>query len=100
MGKKNCWEFKECGRQPGGENTAELGQCPVVSSFKVHGVNSGINGGRACWAISGTFCGGQVQGTFIEKYKSCANCDFFILVAREEGQDLQSVGAILARVTG
>jgi len=24
----NCWEFKKCGREPGGEKASELGICP------------------------------------------------------------------------
>jgi len=29
-GKLNCWEFKKCGRQPGGPKVAELGVCPAT----------------------------------------------------------------------
>lgn len=94
----NCWEFNKCGRQPGGNKLAELGQCVAVTSFKAHGINRGINGGRACWAIAGTFCGGEVQGAFIEKYKGCSNCDFFHQVLKEEGKNLLSVGSILSKL--
>ncbi|MEW5745070.1 MAG: two-CW domain-containing protein [Nitrospirota bacterium] len=84
MAKKNCWEEKKCGRQPGGEKVVEYGECPAVGCFKAHRVNDGINGGRACWAITGTYCGGTVQGTFASKMRDCANCDFFDRVAKEE----------------
>ena len=73
MAKKNCWEVKKCGRQPGGEKVSELGACPAVSAFGAHGINDGINGGRACWAIAGTFCEGTVQGSFAEKIEDCTS---------------------------
>lgn len=98
MAKINCWEFSQCGRQPGGDHVAEFGECPTVSCFAAHGLNEGINGGRACWAIAGTFCGGVVQGTFIDKHRGCAACDFFHEVVREEKRDLLSVQAIIASI--
>lgn len=85
MVKKNCWEHTLCGRQPGGEKTGELGVCPVTKFTRAHGINSGINGGRSCWAIEGTFCGGEVQGSFAQKMGSCMQCDFYKEVRREEG---------------
>ncbi|TAN41854.1 MAG: hypothetical protein EPN22_14030 [Nitrospirae bacterium] len=98
MSKKNCWEAKKCGREPGGEKIAELGECPAVSSFKAHGINHGINGGRACWAITGTYCEGKIQGTFANKIRECANCSFFILVSSEEGNQLASVPSIIQKI--
>jgi hypothetical protein len=57
--KKNCWEVKDCGRC-----TTMLGEdsCPVCKESKLHGGHSGVNGGRACWTISHTKCGGTTQG--------------------------------------
>jgi len=84
MPKVNCWEWKKCGRQPGGPKVAELGICPAASERRTNGVNSGVNGGRACWFVAGTLCEGKVQGTFAAKLSSCTECDFYKLVAREE----------------
>ena len=98
MTKINCWEHKQCGRQPGGEKAEELGVCPVTTSGIVNGTNNGINGGRACWAISGTLCGGKVQGAFAEKLSSCMNCDFYEMVRLEEGSDYISSKEIIKRV--
>jgi len=81
----NCWEFKNCGRQPGGEKVKESGLCPAAIEAGNNGVNQGMNSGRICWAVAGTFCGGKVQGTYAEKYLSCMACDFFKLVKDEEG---------------
>jgi len=30
-----------------------------------------------CWKIAGTYCKGEVQGTFAQKYESCIECDVF-----------------------
>ena len=85
MSKSNCWEMKNCGRQPGGEKTGDLGICPAASDSTVDGVNNGNNGGRICWAIAGTFCGGKVQGDFAQKSVSCMSCEVFKKIKSEEG---------------
>ncbi len=82
---QNCWEFTKCGREPGGAKVSELGVCPAAIENKVHGVNRGKNGGRSCWAITGTLCGGQMQGSFAMKHHNCLKCDFFSVVKRQEG---------------
>jgi hypothetical protein len=81
----NCWEYKNCGREPGGRNVEELGICPATIDTTFDGLNCGKNGGRICWAVAGTFCDGEVQGSFAEKQVSCLSCDFFLLVRAEEG---------------
>ena len=58
--KQNCWEYKKCGRQPGGSKVAELGICPVAVENRTDAVNGGKNAGRACWAVTGSFCGGKI----------------------------------------
>ena len=58
--KLNCWEFKQCGRQKGGENAGDLGVCPAATEEAADGLNCGKKGGRACWALAGTLCGGVV----------------------------------------
>lgn len=85
--KLNCWEFKKCGREPGGAKVVELGICPATVDFSSEGLNGGKNAGRICWAVAGTFCGGKVQGSFAQKRMSCLNCDFFKHVKDEEGLD-------------
>lgn len=80
---QNCWEVKKCGREPGGARIPELGACPAATEKTGDGVNSGKNGGRICWALTGTLCGGQVQGTFAQKELTCMACDFFKQVRAE-----------------
>ena len=98
MAKQNCWEFKKCGRQPGGMKTSELGVCPAATEARVNGVNSGHNGGRACWAIAGTLCGGKVQGTFAAKMANCLGCDFYNSVKDQEGVAHQGSREILKKL--
>lgn len=83
--RRNCWELKNCGRVPGGAKEREMGVCPAVTDTSFDGLNGGRNGGRICWAVAGTFCGGAVQGTYAEKQLSCMTCSFFEQVKSEEG---------------
>ena len=85
--KLNCWEFEKCGREPGGNMADELGICPAATEISTNGMNGGINGGRICWAIAGTFCEAKVKGTFAKEKFTCMNCDFFQLVSQEEKLD-------------
>lgn len=92
--KKNCWEAKGCGREPGGEKTAEFGICPATTERRLDSIHDGTNGGRACWVIAGTMCKGQVQGTFAQKFNNCQICDFYVSVKEEEFPKFQ-LSAIL-----
>jgi hypothetical protein len=83
---QNCWEFKKCGREQGGARARELGVCPAFSDQKTNGANGGRNGGRMCWAVTGTLCGGKVQGTFALKLSTCMECEFYHNVRREQGK--------------
>ena len=82
--KTNCWEYKKCGREPGGSNVEELGICPAAITEVVDSLNSGKNGGRCCWTITGTLCDKKVQGSFTSKLSNCMRCEFFKLVSIEE----------------
>lgn len=84
MHKMNCWEFKQCGREAGGDRAEEMGVCPVAIDRKLNGVHGGKNAGRACWAVAGTLSDGKVQGTFALMIKNCLACDFYSIVRREE----------------
>ncbi|MBI5559299.1 MAG: hypothetical protein HY885_16875 [Deltaproteobacteria bacterium] len=80
----NCWQYKGCGREPGGINAKELGVCPASTEKSMDGIHRGDNAGRTCWIIAGTFCGGRVQGSHAAKMENCTKCDFFKLVIEEE----------------
>lgn len=83
--KLNCWEYCSCERGPSGSKISELGICPAADDFSFNGINDGTNGGRICWAIPGTLCRGEVQGSFAEKRKFCLDCTFFKHLHSEEG---------------
>ncbi len=81
----NCWEYNDCGREPGGKNTKEFGVCPAAADKTFDGINSGICAGRFCWAVAGTFCEGKSQGSYADKQTTCQECDFFKIVNAQEG---------------
>ena len=93
--KFNCWEFKKCGREKGGANTAELGVCPASIETVLDGVHDGENSGRACWVMEGTLCAASIQGSFLDKFKKCISCDFFQQVEAQEGRDLKNAKDLL-----
>ncbi len=82
--KVNCWEYKKCGRQPGGRKAAKDGVCPAAVQNALNTFNNGINAGRSCWLVAGTFCDHKIMGTFAEKIGTCKNCDFYKKVQEEE----------------
>ena len=84
--KKNCWEVKAC------ERCAKVlidDACPVCKEIKLHGVHGGVNGGRICWTIPHTKCGGVTQGSFGSKLVHCMLCDFYNMVKDEEKESFQ-----------
>ncbi len=86
MKKVNCWEFKECGREPGAAAGFAAGACPAATDGSFDGINGGTNGGRICWVVAGTYCEDKVQGTFAKKRSDCVWCEFFQQVKAEEGE--------------
>jgi len=57
--KINCWEFKKCKRD-------KTGECPAYPK-----------GGRICYLVAGTMCGGKAQGIYATKIGQCRECDFY-----------------------
>jgi hypothetical protein len=85
MKKLNCWEIKKCGREAGGNKVSELGVCSAATEGSSEGLNGGKAGGRICWAVTGTLCGGKVQGTSAQKQYTCMSCEVYFRVKEEEG---------------
>ena len=98
MHRINCWEYMRCGRNPGGAMVADLGLCPASTESRLMGINHGENGGRACWALTGTLCGNKIQGTFASKLGNCRQCEFFQRVRREEANQCAGTKAILRQL--
>jgi hypothetical protein len=97
MSKMNCWEFRQCGREVGGSKTGELGICPAATDQRLGGVHEGLNAGRACWMVAGTYCKGEVQGSFAQKMKACLDCDFYNIV-RDEERAMFKMSAVLMKM--
>jgi hypothetical protein len=86
MIKQNCWEFKKCGREPGGHNAETKGICPATIEKRTNGIHGGKNAGRCCWAVLATNCKGapNAEILYAEKLKTCMNCDFYKVTFKEE----------------
>jgi diguanylate cyclase (GGDEF)-like protein/PAS domain S-box-containing protein len=54
---KRCWEVKKC------KHTT----CPAYNRTDTF----------RCWEVAGTFCRGEVQGTFAQKLKDCRLCEVY-----------------------
>ncbi len=86
--KMSCWEFMNCGCEPGGSKVIELGVCPATTDKNSHNVNKGWNGGRFCWSIAGTLCDGKIHDTFVKNLEHCLKCKFYLYVEQHEGRHL------------
>ncbi len=84
MAKLNCWDHKKCGREPGGSKVGQFGICSATTEVAANGIHEGTNAGRVCWAVAGTLCEGNVQGSFASKLEGCGKCDFYAKVMEEE----------------
>ena len=98
LNRLNCWEFKRCGRQPGGIHEHDLGRRPATMEEKLDAVHGGRNAGRACWVVAGTLCKGEIQGTFAQKFGNCEACDFYRKVRQEEFPLFQLSAQLLSRL--
>jgi hypothetical protein len=98
--KQNCWQFKKCGREPGGAKVSEKGVCAAAVERKLDGAHGGDCAGRSCWIVAGTLCGGIEQGSFAQKYHNCEKCDFYLLVRGEEGLKFTMSTLLLQKLRG
>ena len=91
----NCWDFRKCGREPGGERAQEHGVCPTALFEAADGYLGGRMGGKACAFLIGTFCCNLVPGTEPGRLKDCPACDFFNHLKDRHGREF-SIPAFLA----
>lgn len=87
--KKNCWEIKKCGKERNLFSSDKSVVCPAAISSEHNGDNGGINGGRICWRVSGTYCNGETQSTYVFKAMNCAKCEVYKQIRDEEGANLK-----------
>ena len=84
MKKTNCWQFWQCGREPGGKYTKNYGTCPAASEADADGLNGGTNGGRICWVIAENDSRVRMDCSDLHKQCSCLECEFRYSVMSEE----------------
>jgi hypothetical protein len=80
----NCWEFCECGRQPGGDKVDIYGPCPAPLNEKCEGINNGQNAGRYCWKAVGTMSDVEPDCPKAKRANDCLECDFFQLIKAQQ----------------
>jgi hypothetical protein len=85
--KRNCWDYYRCRKQSEGNHVKEHDVCPAYFETKLHGIHDGKNGGRACWIVAGTKCGGRIKRTLVPKFIVCKLCGFKKIVISEESQN-------------
>ena len=90
MGLLNCWNWKNCGRYPGGPKADELGVCKATIDNDSDGYLNGRGAGRSCLYLTGTLCGGKVQGSYAAKQANCLKCDYYLALKKEYGSGLSS----------
>ena len=56
------------GREFGGKKVHRSGVCRASIDTSTSGINGGMNGGRICWAVSGTFC--AIPGLHLPRWPS------------------------------
>ncbi|MBF0146036.1 MAG: hypothetical protein HQL84_01565 [Magnetococcales bacterium] len=91
----NCWDHFSCPRSRFSQKP-DGSHCPVSLIGVYHGVNGGVNAGRACWNIEGTFCSISAcgnppdqRGIIGFKENHCDRCEFKARVRAEEGNTFQ-----------
>ncbi|MBF0357807.1 MAG: hypothetical protein HQL70_04310 [Magnetococcales bacterium] len=91
MGTLNCWNWKNCGRYPGGPKVNEFGVCPATTETQADGFLNGRAAGRGCAYVAGTFCGGKIQGSAQDKTHDCIKCDYYKALKSEFGSALSAI---------
>jgi hypothetical protein len=99
MNKKNCWEYKKCGREAGGEKENEFGVCPAYNETRLNKINWGKNGGRACWGIPKTLCNRIEYKVLALHLAECSKCNFYQIVEEEEEGNYNNARAIIKKLS-
>jgi hypothetical protein len=79
----NCWQFKKCGREPGGKNVLEYGVCLIPVEIGLDGTNNGKNGGRSCWMQREYACEEIMRTCNVQEIRECRQCDFYKIVKED-----------------
>ncbi|MCI5148900.1 MAG: hypothetical protein D3916_05850 [Candidatus Electrothrix sp. MAN1_4] len=84
--KIDCWEFKKCGREPGGKNIEKYGLCSLVVSLEDNKINNKRNGERLCWSLRESACEGIMRECCVNEIKECRQCTFYIFLQESYNQ--------------
>lgn len=95
MSGSNCWDVMKCGREHDSPTVNDQGECAASAAVKANGLHGGLNGGRVCWAIAGSFSGKQPSCTFVARMGGCESCTFYKMVRVMESSDYKQVNDIL-----
>lgn len=69
----NCWEIRKCGRERGGKDVSQYGECPV----------SEMGMGHSCWVVAGSFHDGEPYCPQVKNEGTkCTQCEVFKLYCR------------------
>ncbi|MBF0284499.1 MAG: hypothetical protein HQL51_08580 [Magnetococcales bacterium] len=90
----NCWDYFQCQREIGNPHRADS-VCSVSLTAAHNGKNGGVNAGRYCWRVEGSFCETKLRaaapedprGSFHFKEEHCAKCSFHKQVMEEMGEE-------------
>ncbi len=64
-----------------GLKSSELGTCVAVTD----------NFGHTCWVLTGTLCGGKVNGGAVQKKALCRTCDVYKSYNRTIGSERKKI---------
>jgi len=71
---------------------------PGAADERLHGVHGGVNAGRACWVVAGTFCEEKFRAHLLKNCETALSAIFFDLVRKEEGTNYQISLALLKKL--
>jgi len=85
MGKCNCWEYMNCGKETAGNGNGNGSVCPIAHDALADTLNGGVNGGRICWIIADMKYNNNIQCSATHHKSSCFSCSFRYKVTMDEG---------------
>ena len=91
---RNCWDVKSCERFPGGDKVDERGPCRASTMITATGINNGLFGGRACWAIEKFQHSGELPEQRKKMPEKCLKCNFYFQVVEQEARYFQGFDEI------
>lgn len=87
--KLNCWEYMNCGMEPGGLFAKNYGPCPIPQMMRHDGVNGGRGAGRVCWEVMPGKSGDN-SISCRNRRSNCNDCKFYLRVHSEEEEMINS----------